>query len=471
MSYSEKSKIESPTRVRYGVLAFVCVLSMITYLDRAAFPNLQEMVKVDMGLQSVADLGLAMTAFNLAYALFEVPTGWLGDRYGPRKTLIRVVLWWSAFVALTALAGKTIFGIAIVGMFGVKMLAVIRFMFGAGEAGAYPNIAKAIYNWFPLRERGRASGMVWMASRFLGGLTPLIMLVLIKYFRMRWEAILILFAMLGVVWCLAWWLWFRDRPEEKPEVNQAERDLIQAGSGPPSSHSGVPWGNILKSPTMWSICAMYFCINVGWYFNMNYLPAFLEEQHGINKNSDIGAIYKGGPLLAGMLGCWIGGWLTDRYVRRTGNLKWGRRIYGVIGHGLAGMCLIACVFAPDSLTFAILIALSGFTNDLTMASAWSTCQDIGRRHAAVVSGTMNMIGNLGGALITYVSPFILRVARDRYAEAHGIAAELLSKDQLREAMMPGWRINFVIFGVVYFFAMLFWFGIDATKPLESHRES
>jgi len=466
MSSSASHTNQAPTRYRYGVLAFVCVLSMITYLDRAAFPNLQESVKVDMGLQSIADLGLAMAAFNLAYALFEVPTGWLGDRYGPRKTLIRVVLWWSAFVALTSIAGMNIFGFAIVGLAGVRTLAVIRFMFGAGEAGAYPNIAKAIYNWFPLSERGRASGLVWMASRFLGGLTPLIMLLLTKYVGMEWRGILILFALLGAAWCAAWYWWFRDRPEDKPEVNAAERELIHAGSGPAASHSGVPWGAILRSPTMWSICAMYFCINVGWYFNLNYLPAYLEEQYGITKSSTMGAIYKGGPLLAGMLGCWLGGWLTDRFVRRTGNLKWGRRIYGMIGHGLAALSLLACVFAPDPITFAILIALSGFTNDLTMASAWSTCQDIGRRYAGIVSGTMNMIGNLGGALITYVTPYILRVARDLYAQSHNITVESLTKEQLREAFMPGWRINFVIFGVVYFFAMLFWLGIDATKPLE-----
>lgn len=187
-----------PTRVRLGVLAFVCALSMITYLDRASFPNVQDSVLASLGLTHISQLRIPLTAFQLAYALFEVPTGWLGDRFGPRKTLIRIVLWWSFFIALTGLVGRVsgliTFGYTIpeFTLYSFWGLTIVRFLFGIGEAGAYPNIARALYNWFPLRERGRAAGMVWMSARLMGGLTPFAIMLLIGKMHMHWRAVLFL---------------------------------------------------------------------------------------------------------------------------------------------------------------------------------------------------------------------------------------------------------------------------------------
>src|SRR5262245_9990537 len=169
----------APTRVRYSILFFLCTLSMITYIDRAFWGSAQENVRRDLGLETVADLTIAIWAFQLAYALFEVPTGYLGDRFGPRKTLIRIVLWWSTFFCLTTVVGYQFGGVALVGATGLWVLITFRFLFGVGEAGAYPNIARALYNWFPLSQRGFAQGAVWMSARFMGGLTPLIWLCLV----------------------------------------------------------------------------------------------------------------------------------------------------------------------------------------------------------------------------------------------------------------------------------------------------
>ncbi len=252
------SQLKNPTRVRYVVLAFVAALSMITYLDRAAFPNVQDNVRSALGLATLEDLTLALTAFQFSYALFEIPTGWLGDVFGPRKTLIRIVLWWSFFIAVTGLVGE-ISGVSIFGsklpaftIYGLTALVAVRFLFGMGEAGAYPNIARAIYNWFPLHERGRASGVVWMTARFMGGLTPLIMTVLLTRFGVHWRAVFLLFGLLGVMWCVAFAIWFRNRPEEKPEVNDAERELIASDHGPEQVHTGVPWGRILRNRNVWA---------------------------------------------------------------------------------------------------------------------------------------------------------------------------------------------------------------------------
>jgi MFS family permease len=470
-----------PSRVRFGVLAFVSALSMITYLDRAAFPIVNQHVLAALDLATLDDLTLAFTAFNLAYALFEVPTGWLGDVFGPRMTLIRIVLWWSFFIALTGLVGEvsgvSLFGKPLPGfyLYGFTALVAIRFLFGAGEAGAYPNIARAIYNWFPLRERGRASGTVWMSARLMGGLTALIMTLLLTRLHLHWRSVFLLFGALGLVWCIAFAIWFRNRPEEKPTVNEAERALIAGDRGPAEVHGGVPWRKIIASRSVRALCLMYICTNYGWYFSMNYLPGFLEGQYGVEKDSLIGSLYKGSPMLVGMAGCFVGGLLTDHHIRRTGDKRWGRRLYGVLGHGLCGLCMLTLPLIPTqpqfAWLFALMIATAGFFNDTTMAPAWASCQDVGQRYSAIVSGCMNMIGNLGGALTTFLSGRIvtwyIRAAADRAGVTEKVfkTSELFVSSRL-QAERDGWHLNFLIYGGVYLLAIVFWMMLDARKPVE-----
>ena len=167
----------------------------------------------------IADLKWAATAFSLSYALFEIPTGWLGDAYGPKKVMIRILLWWSIFTALTGTAGQTIAGITV----GLGALVLIRFLFGMGEAGAYPNITRALHNWFPFQERGIAQGAVWMSGRMMGGLTPMIWLLLVEEAHLSWRTVFMIFGAVGVIWCILFGLWFRNRPDEKATVNQAEQ--------------------------------------------------------------------------------------------------------------------------------------------------------------------------------------------------------------------------------------------------------
>src|SRR5438045_4099842 len=216
--------LETPTRVRFGVLGFACSLSMITYLDRVCFGTVAPYVQTEFGLSNTQK-GWLFTAFALAYAAFEVPTGWLGDVFGPRKTLIRIVLWWSFFTALTGI----VYPVAGWPALGFWAMLTVRFFFGVGEAGAYPNIAKAFHSWFPFTERGFAQGSVWMAGRLAGGVTPLIVLALLMTLgdfessaeHLPWRPTFWIFGALGVGWCFAFWYWFRDRPEQKPGVNAA----------------------------------------------------------------------------------------------------------------------------------------------------------------------------------------------------------------------------------------------------------
>jgi MFS family permease len=463
----------NPTYVRYGVLGFACALAMITYLDRSSIGVAVEDISKALGLASVADLTVALSAFNLAYALFEVPTGWLGDVFGPRITLIRIVLWWSLFTALTGLAGIQVAGVVVVPF---SVLVVIRFLFGIGEAGAFPNITRALHNWFPPQERGITQGAVWMSGRLMGGLTALIWTVLVVLTGLSWRAAFWIFGAIGVCWCILFGLWFCNRPEEKKSLNDAERRLIRQGIGneADAAHAAVPWGRLFRNPTLWALCIMYFCMSYGWYFNVNYLPAYLQEQHGVAPDDLLGALFKGGPLIFGAIGCLVGGLLTDRYIRKTGDRRWGRRIFGMFGHTLCVPLYLICLVAPNALTFALAISLTGFFNDLAMGSAWAACQDVGRKHAAIVAGCMNTVGNLGGFVATVLTGWIIGAARDSYMAAHHLDLKAMQanpemKNALQEAIkmgqLPGYEINFIIYAVIYGIAIFLWLGIDATKPV------
>jgi MFS transporter, ACS family, glucarate transporter len=458
-----------PTRVRYGVLAFACSLAAITYLDRLSIGSAAEKdyLPAALGLAGSADLRWAFTAFSLAYAIFEVPTGWLGDVFGPRTTLIRIVLWWSFFTAVTALAGVQVADLTVVGL---TALVVIRFLFGIGEAGAFPNITRALHNWFPVTERGMAQGFVWMSGRLMGGLTPLIWAAVVVWGGVSWRWAFVIFGCVGLVWCVAFATWFRNRPEEHPAVSREEVALIRAGTdgATEQAHARVPWGQLLRSGNLWAICVMYFLMSYPWYFNVNYLPAYLQEMHDVKKDSPLGSLYKGGPLIFGAVGCLVGGWLTDRYTRRTGNRRWSRRVFGMVGHGACVPLYLYCVTSPGPTAFAVAFALTGFFNDLAMGSAWATCQDIGRRHAAIVAGCMNTIGNLGGAASSWVIGELLLRSRAGYLAGRGLEstafAGLGGTDQAA-ALLPGYEWNFYSFAAMYAVAVALWLCIDATKPV------
>lgn len=456
------------TRVRFGVLAFACALSMITYLDRVAIASAAGHIVGELGLQSVADMKWAFTAFALAYALFEVPTGWMGDRFGPRKSLLRIVLWWSAFTVLTAAAGLR-FGPVVLGL---GFLIGVRFLFGIGEAGAYPNITRALHNWLPLGERGRGQGFVWFCGKLMGGVTPFLWTLLVVGTGVTpaligWRGAFCLFGVVGVVWCVLFARWFRDRPEQKPEVNAAELALIRGGGSGEAldAHARVPWRNIVTNGNFLMLCLMYAAQAYGWYFNITYLPQFLEQQYHLPNSSLLGALYKGGPLWLGAIGCLLGGIITDAIVRRTGNRRLGRRLCGWIGHSLCVVCFLVCPIAPNAFVFFLAVSLAAFFTDLTVASAWATCQDIGGRYAAIVGAFMNMAAGLSGALAGWVTGSILEHSISSGAGRLGVAATALTPEQINAALLHGYHVNFYSFAALYAVAFLCWFKIDATRPI------
>jgi MFS family permease len=444
-----------PTGIRYSVLFLLCLLAMITYLDRAMYGSARDDM-MDAVHAPRDDFYIILTIFQVAYALFEIPTGWMGDTFGPRKTLLRIVLWWSFFVALTGFAGYMVPGLEVV-LITFSVLAAMQFLFGMGEAGAFPNISKAVYNWFPNTERGFAQGAVWLSARFMGGLTPFVWVLLVTVLGLSWRQALWLFAGSACAWCAVFAWWFRSRPEEHSSVNAAEREMINAGKSAHLAHAGVPWGKIFGSRNVWALCLMYTVTNFNWYFLMYYLPKTLKEQFPQWNTNDGGklmlALLAGAPLLVGMAGCLLGGLLTDWYIRRTGDRKWGRRTFGMLGYGLAGVCYATAAFSTGDLwLFAGCLIMVGFTNDLMMAPSWATAQDIGRRYSAIVSGTMNMVGNLGAALGNFTTGRILK-NHPRTVDANGVSDD------------SGYIYCFTLFALVYGLGVLAWLFIDPTKPV------
>jgi MFS transporter, ACS family, glucarate transporter len=287
-----------------------------------------------------------------------------------------------------------------------------------------------------------------------------------------WRACFAIFAGVGVVWCILFALWFRDRPEKKPSVNAAELALIRSSAAEAApGHARVPWLKIIKCRNLWFLCIMYACQSYGWYFYITLLPRFMETQHGVSKTSALGAIYKGGPLWMGAIGCLLGGFLTDWFIRRTGNRKLGRRLFGIIGHSGCVLCFLACGFATTAFSFFVVISLAGFSSDITMASSWSLCQDIGRRHAAIVAGCMNMIGNLGGSLSSIVTGTLLTLAINSHASQLGLAVEEMSEAEKATGLMPGYQIAFLIFAAVHVISVTCWCMVDSTKPVVPEEES
>ncbi|MCY2984735.1 MAG: MFS transporter [Planctomycetota bacterium] len=455
---ASRTQVKSPLG-RLEVLAFACTLSMITYLDRVCFGAAVPFIIRDLGLKDISDLKWAFTAFSIAYATFEVPSGWLGDAFGPRRTLLRIVIGWSIFTALTGLVGLKI-GAFTFG--GLGILCLVRFLFGIGEAGAFPNLARVVANWFPSEERGRAKGWIWMSGRFMGGITPLIWTVLVigtdySIPLVSWRGAFLLFGAIGLVWCVVFACRFKDHPA-----------VANAHSVPLATKEvhAIPWKLLLTNRSTWLLGLMYACASFSWYFNITYFPSYLETRHGLAANSLLGAILKGGPLLLGGFGCLLGGYWTDFLTQRLRNRSWARRIPAMTGHGLCGCCYLVAIYTHSPWTAALAISLAAFSNDLMMGAAWAICQDIGQRHTAVVAGWMNMLGNLGGAISGWTIGTILVMAKAGRAATDQVDVDSMTDTAKQAALVQGYDITLMAFVVVSFVAVLAWLPIDAEKPLE-----
>jgi ACS family glucarate transporter-like MFS transporter len=380
-----------PTRTRYVVLILTLLLSAIVYLDRVCISTASLVIKSELGL-SDSQIGYVFSIYTIAYALFEVPGGWLVDRYGARWMLTRIVVGWSLMTAATGIA------------WSFSSLFVVRMLFGMGEAGAYPSMAWVFGRWLPARDRGRAFGLTVMAGLLGASLTQPAVVALLG--QMSWRHIFPLFGAVGIVWAVIWFSWFRDNPGSHPAVNQAEQDLIGSHSIE-TRHIKVPWRRLWSNHSLRALCLMYCGTIYGWYFYLTWLPQYLYRARGFDLKA-VGWL-SALPLLSIAVGVLTGGWVSDILVVRWGP-RLGRRLPGLIGLPVAAAAIVRAVTAPHPVGSALAVAVAAGFSALGVAPAWATCLDIGRRNAGVFSGAMNTFGNLGGTL----SPIVVGVLLDHW---------------------------------------------------------
>ena len=361
------------------ILTMLVILGMVTFLDRINISVAGSSIMHDLNL-SPSEWGWVQSAFILSYGLLQIPMGALGDRFGHRKILAAIVLWWSAFTAFTGLAG------------GLMSLLVIRFMFGIGEAGSSPCTTGVISRWFEKGEVGKAQGYVWAASRMGGALTPFVVIPVMM--TVGWRAAFYLLGVLGVVWSVVWYWYYRPTPQPLPASEGSSCSEKEESVLKPSAplHTGRGWGWV-SSPQFWLICGMYFFYAFGSWFFFSWFPTFMELGRGFDKSELTYAVAV--PFIMSMIGNIAGGHLTDRLTRRYG-IKVGRKALGSTSLAVSAVCMFLAAFIPGKMAVFVFLSLCFGIFDLMLPSAWALCIDLGKRHAGTISGAMNTAGNIGG---------------------------------------------------------------------------
>ena len=414
----------SPTRARYRVVALATGLGMITYLDRACIATLAPGIIKDLGLTTV-QMGYVFTVFQLAYALFEIPTAWWADRRGTRAVLSRIVLWWSCLTAATGAA------------FSYPVLLAVRFLFGVGEAGAWPCVARTFSRWIPRGERGTVQGIFFAGAHLVGGLTPALVLWLLRF--LSWREIFVCFGGVGLLWTAVWLTWFRNDPSEHPAVNAAELQTIVSDRPADIGHAGgiAYWRTLFRNRNMLALCVMYIPNCMIFYFCITWLPTYLKQHHGFDATS-LG-IFAGLPLVVSMPGDLLGGVVTDRLVSRYG-LRVGRCGLGSVAYVLAGLSLLGAAVSSSPILAATLIAAATGLTMFTLGAAWGTVIEVGRNHVGVVGATMNSVGNLAAML----NPLIVAYSVQWFGN---------------------WNLPLHLMGVLFLVGAGCWLVVDPQRPV------
>ncbi len=421
---SAKAEISvQPTHARYWVIVFAITLAIIQYIDRVCISQAAPHISLDLHLDE-AEMGWVFSAFTLAYVLFEIPAGYLGDRIGPRKVLLRIVIWWSFFTAATGW------------MWNWFSLLVTRFLFGAGEAGAFPNLTKAFHRWLPTTERTRAQGVMWMSARLGGAFAPLLVYVCLQY--VTWRMAFSLFGLFGVAWAVFFFWWYRDDPRAHKSVNAAEAALLPAEE-PEGNHFSVPWGRLFTSRTVWCLCGQYFACSYGFYFFITWFPTYLKKSGAFSARE--AALLACTPLLVGAFGSLLAGWISPILSRLFGDVGKVRRGVGALG-ALGGAVMFFLITRTSNPWLAVVaIALASFCNDMQMPGAWTACMDVGGKSVATFSATMNMMGNVGGFISPIVCGYVVKSTGN-------------------------WNVAFYATAVAYLLGSVCWLIMDPVTPLE-----
>ncbi len=378
---------------RHILVLATFLLAMLLYVDRVCISTAEGPIRSDLKL-SETRFGWAMSAFALGYALCQTPMGMLADRYGPRRVLAAVVVVWSVFTGLTGAVR------------GIIPLLLVRFLFGAGEAGAFPGMARAIYSWIPMRERGIAQGINFSGGRLGAAFALPVVAAMVE--SLGWRTSFVILMLVGFVWAVAWFVWFRDDPLEHPGIGEDERQLIlttrqQAGTFS-ARQRPLAVATLIRSGNLWLLMLQYFASNFTFFFCLTWLFPHLKKTYELE--SVTAGWYAAAPFVAGALGNVCAGWLVDG-IYRLGHWKLSRQFPAMVGFALAAIGLVASVFMDTPLGSVAWLSVAVFGADMTLSPSWAVCVDIGRNNAGAVSGTMNMAGNLGSFITALAFPYLL----------------------------------------------------------------
>lgn len=446
-----------PTIVRHWVMFYLGVLAFLTYFDRICIARAQSVIIDDLGI-TTPQMGWIMGAFWFAYAVFELPAGWMGDRYGARVTLTRIVLAWSVFTALSGTA---------VGFFS---LFAYRFLFGIGEAGAFPNMARIQSRWLPVATRPRAGGLLWMLARWGGAFSIPLFGAMMRFFgsdafrdsidgipvlgllagQEAWRISFWAAGAMGLVWCAAFYPWFRDDPAEKAGVNAAELALIRSGARPEKKegHSmpGHLWGKLLLNRSLLALGVLYLCGSFGWSFFASWMPKYFKEvQKMAYEESEWMAA---APLFFGGISCLVGGVLCNRWAARAKNKWLARAMFPMCGYLVAATAMFLIPYVSTPTQAIVLLCIAEAAHDFGQGANWSTIVDIGGAYAGVSAGMINTIGNMGNAFQPYIGARIIESA--------------------------GWNTVFVVYACAFLIAASMWLFVDPTKTFyegDEHAEA
>ncbi len=419
------------TKVRYQVLGVTTLAAVMLYLDRICIAEIAKLdeFRSSMGL-SAKQVGVVLGSFFFAYALGQVPAGWLSDRFGARRMLPFYIVAWSLCTMLTGLAT------------GFVMLMAARLIFGFAQAGCYPTAGSLIKRWTPLPRRGTASSIVSFGGRLGGATAPLLTAWLLRDV-IGWRWVLVLYGTSGLFVAYLFWWMFRETPGDHPKCNAAERDLI-AGDSPDSGETGPPpfppLMPLIRSGTMWLMCLLQFGINIGWVFLVTWLPTYLKDVRGVDPK--IGGLMSTVVLVAGIVGMLSGGALTDYATRRLGR-RWGRSLPIVICYAIAVCAYLSCLRLESVWAFIAAASTVAFVTDMSVPAIWAYMQDVGGKNTAAVFGWGNMWGNFGAA----TTPLLVPIVLDQW-DTNG-----------------DWHEAFYLFSAGYLVAGLAALGINADKKI------
>ncbi len=412
--------------VRFLLVLSTFSLTLLLYIDRAAISAAKGSISTDLNL-SDTEMGWVMSAFALGYALFQVPSGMLVDFLGPRKIITLIVAVWSFFTILTGAAWNYV------------SLLIMRFLFGGGEAGAFPSIARANFSWIPLNERGIITGINFSGSRLGAAFAfPLVTWMVTSY---GWRIGFLVMGCVGLVWAVFWYFWFTDQPEDHPSMPKEEKELIATTRQQSTQASSqLPFSVLIKNKNIWLLMGQYFGSNFIFFFCLTWMFPYLKERFNISSMD--ASIYSMFPLIAGAVGNWISGFIID-LIYKKGHWKLSRSLPAILGFTFVGFAIIGILTTTDVGIAVVFLSLAVFGADMTLSPSWSLCVDIGKTNAGTVSGTMNMAGNMGSFITGIAFPYLI--------------------------LWTGTSDTFFYLAFVWIvLSILAWLSIDPTKPITNH---